>query len=367
MNLSKPYDYLIVGSGLFGSVFAFKAHQKGKKCLIIDKRNHLGGNVYCENNEGLITHKYGAHIFHTNDEKIWNFVNQFTTFLPYIHQVKVNINQQIYSFPFNINTLKQWYKENDEKKVLEIFNSRKITKHRYENLEELALSEVGKDLYENFIKGYTEKQWNKACKDLPMSILKRIPVRTNDNENYFEDKFQGMPVNGYNELVNNLTKGIEIKLNIDFFTNKNFWESQAEKIIFTGCIDELFEYEFGKLDYRSLKFENEWKNQEKFQAVAVVNYPEKDYEFTRIIEHKHFHPVDINKTLITKEIPQEFNKYNEPFYPVVDSANIEKYRKYKEKAETQNNYILGGRLAEFKYYDMHQVIASALKKAENEL
>ncbi|MDP2175392.1 MAG: UDP-galactopyranose mutase [Bacteroidota bacterium] len=359
----KPYDYLIVGSGLFGSVFAYKMHQAGKKCLIIEKRNHPGGNVHNQTIDGIITHQYGAHIFHTNDEKIWQFVNQFATFRPYRHQVKVSINEKLYSFPINLKTLLEWYQTDDETLALKTFNSQISPKRQYQNLEEMALAELGEDLYKHFIKGYTEKQWNKPCNALPISIFKRLPLRQDHNEFYFDDKFQGIPEGGYNVIIDQLLNGIDLKLNTDFFENKSHWENQAETIVYTGCIDQLFDYQFGKLDYRSLRFENETIAAKEFQPYSVINYPSADIAYTRIIEHKHFHPSNLPHTVITKEFPQDYNSNNEPYYPIIDNENKKRYAEYLGMAKEQN-YILGGRLAEFKYYDMHQVIASALNQAE---
>ncbi len=360
---SKPYDFLLVGSGLFASVFAHEMTKKGKKCLVLERRNHLGGNVHNQTIDGIITHQYGAHIFHTNSLEIWNYVNQFVKFSNYKHQVKLFINQKLYSFPINHHTLKEWFKTQDLEQALSLFNEQRQPKNHYSNLEEMGISELGPAIFNHFIKEYTEKQWGKPCHELPSSILSRIPIRNNENEYYFEDEFQGIPTGGYNLLIEQLLKGVETKLNIDFLENRLFWEQQAQHIVFTGCIDELFDYQFGKLEYRSLKFETQRIEQAVFQAQSVVNYPSKQYDFTRIIEHKHFHPTELNHTIITKEYPQEYVKNTEAYYPIVDHKNKAIYQQYKDLA-ANSAYIFGGRLAEFKYYDMHQVIASALNKVK---
>jgi UDP-galactopyranose mutase len=363
---SKEYDYIVVGSGLFGSVFAHEMHIRGKKCLVIEKRNHVGGNVHNTLNDGIITHEYGAHIFHTNSEKIWKYINQFSEFRPYIHQVKVNINHQLYSFPININTMMEWFHINDGDQALSYFLNQRKTQNQYSNLEEMGLGELGESLYENFIKSYTEKQWSKPCNTLPTQILSRLPIRFNYDENYFEDKYQGIPINGYNPIIEKLLYGIEVKINTNFFTHKKEWEEKANQIIYTGCLDQLFDYEFGKLEYRSLKFEHERVEKTYFQEHSVINYPSANKAYTRIIEHKHFHPINLKHTIITKEIPQNYTIDKEPYYPIVDEENKKRALKYTEKAK-KSSYLLGGRLAEFKYYDMHQVIASALHLADQQL
>lgn len=361
--MKKPFDFLIVGSGLFGSVFAHQMQNAGKSCMVIDKRNHLGGNVRNQTVEQIITHQYGAHIFHTNNLEVWQFINRFASFHNYKHQVKLMIDNKLFSFPINVNTLQEWYQIADEQAAIQHFNAQKHQKRQYNNLEEMAIGEMGAEIYTHFIKDYTEKQWNKDCVHLPCSILARIPIRMNKNEDYFEDKYQGIPVGGYNPIIDQLLQGILTKTDTDFFENRAYWETQAEQIVYTGCIDELFDYRFGALEYRSLRFENEVIDKPLFQPHAVVNYPSKQYDFTRIIEHKHFHPSDVKHTVITKEYPQDFNPKNEPYYPIVDLKNKATYQQYALFAK-ENNYILGGRLAEFQYYDMHQVIASALAKSK---
>jgi UDP-galactopyranose mutase len=350
--MDKKFDYLIVGAGLFGSVFAHEARKKGKKCLVIDKRNHLGGNVYCEKIEGINVHKYGAHIFHTNDKKIWDYVNNLVEFNRYTNSPIANYNGEYYNLPFNMNTFyKLWGVKTPEEaknKIQEQIKDVKITKPK--NLEEQALSLVGKDIYFKLIKGYTEKQWGRKATELPAFIIKRIPIRYTYDNNYFHDKYQGIPIGGYNKLVEALLDGIETITEIDYFENKELWNSK-----------------FGKLNYRSLKFENEILETDNFQGNAVVNYTDFETPYTRILEHKHFEFGNQKKTVVTKEYPQEWEEGKEPYYPVNDSLNNDLYNKYKELSKKETNVIFGGRLAEYKYYDMHQVIASALKKSEVEL
>jgi UDP-galactopyranose mutase len=362
------YDYLIVGAGLFGAVFAHEMTKKNKKCLVIDKRNHLGGNVFCENIEGINVHKYGAHIFHTNDKKIWDYVNSFVEFNRYTNAPLANYKGDLFNLPFNMNTFYQLWKvktpEEAKAKIAEQISEFKIKKPK--NLEEQALSLVGRDIYEKFIKGYTEKQWGRKATELPAFIIKRIPIRFNFDNNYFNDKYQGIPIGGYNKLINALLKGIETKTNIDFFKEKESLEKIANKIVFTGKIDEYFDYKYGKLEYRSLQFEQQVLETPNYQGNAVVNYTEVEIPFTRVIEHKHFEFGTQEKTIITKEFPKEWEKGDEPYYPVNDDKNSELYLKYKQITSNIDNVIFGGRLAEYKYYDMHQVIASALTKVKQE-
>lgn len=364
----KKYDYLIVGSGLFGSVFAHEATKRGKKCLVIDKRNHIGGNVFCENIEGINVHKYGAHIFHTNDKNIWDYVNQFAEFNNYINSPLSFSKGKLYNLPFNMNTFYQLWnlsKPEDVKRKIE----QQIREYGFENpknLEEQALSLVGKDIYETLIKEYTEKQWGRKASELPAFIIKRLPVRFTFDNNYFNDKYQGIPIGGYNKIINGLLKNIETQVETDFFENRNYFESIADKIIFTGKIDAFFDYRFGKLEYRSLKFETETINSDNFQGNAVVNYNDSDVPYTRIIEHKHFEFGKQEKTVITKEYPENWTEEKEPYYPVNDDKNNTIYQEYKKLSEKIPNVIFGGRLAEYKYYDMHQIIASALTSVKKE-
>jgi UDP-galactopyranose mutase len=364
----KKYDYLVVGSGLFGSVFAHEASKLGKKVLVLEKRDHPGGNIYCENIEGINVHKYGAHIFHTNDDNIWEYVNQFVKFNSFINSPMACFEGEIYNLPFNMNTFsKMWNiktpSEARERIKSEIENSG-IKKPS--NLEEQAISLVGTTIYEKLIKGYTEKQWGRSCKDLPPFIIKRLPVRFTYDNNYFNDKYQGIPIGGYNKLIDGLLEGVEVKLSTDYMVNRKKWDALATKIVFTGKIDEFYGYVYGKLNYHSLRFETVVKQDSNYQGVAVVNYTERNVPHTRILEHKHFEFVKSPSTVITYEYPEEWQEGSEPYYPVNDDTNMDMYRKYKKMAESETGVIFGGRLAEYKYYDMHQVIASALNRIKKE-
>jgi UDP-galactopyranose mutase len=362
--MKKKYDYIIVGAGLFGSVFAHEVTKKGYSCLVIDRRNHLGGNVYCEKIEDINVHKYGAHIFHTNDKKIWDYVNSFVEFNRYTNSPIANYKGDLFNLPFNMNTFyKLWgvTKPEEAKKIIEDQVKKSgITKPK--NLEEQAISLVGTDIYHKLIKGYTEKQWGRKAKDLPSFIIKRLPVRFTFDNNYFNDKYQGIPIGGYNKLIDALLKGIDTKTGVDFFENKQKLMDSAENVVFTGKIDEFFNYEFGKLEYRSLNFINEVLDSPNYQGNAVVNYTDSETDFTRIIEHKHFEFGNQPKTVITKEFSIESKASSEPYYPVNDEKNSLIFNKYKKLSNKNNKIIFGGRLAEYKYYDMHQVIASALTK-----
>ncbi|UKT63876.1 UDP-galactopyranose mutase [Pedobacter mucosus] len=367
MDYNKQYDYLIVGSGLFGAVFAHEAHKLGKKCLVIDKRNHSGGNIYCENIEGINVHRYGAHIFHTNDKTIWDYVNSFVEFNRYINSPVAIYKDELFNLPFNMNTFYQLWKvktpaEAKEKIQEEIGN---LNLENPSNLEEQALSLVGKDIYEKLIKGYTEKQWGRSATELPSFIINRLPVRFTYDNNYFSDKYQGIPIGGYNKLTEGLLKDIEVRLEVNYFDNREEWDAMADQVIFTGKIDEYYNYEFGQLEYRSLKFEDEIKDTDNFQGNAVVNYTERDIPYTRIIEHKHFEFGTQPKTVITKEYPLEWTSEKEPYYPINDKKNTEVFKKYQALAQQETGVIFGGRLAEYRYYDMHQIIGSALKKASD--
>jgi UDP-galactopyranose mutase len=365
--MQKKYDYLIVGSGLFGSTFAHEATKKGKKCLIIDKRNHIAGNCYSENIDGINIHKYGPHIFHTNDKKIWEWIQQFGEFNNYKHSPKVNYNGKIYSFPINLLTLQQLWGVSTPEEAKTKLNEVKMNIPSPKNLEEWVLSEVGREIYEIFIKGYTSKQWNKDPKDLPISIIKRLPIRINFNDNYFFDKYQGIPTCGYTKLFENMTKGIETKLNIDYFNDREMWDSVANKVVFTGKIDEFFNYRFGELEYRSLNFVEEKLSTEDYQGCSIVNYTDHKIPYTRITEHKHFDSSKSDVTWITKEYPKDYKKGGDPYYPINNSENNKKYEKYKELSKDLPNVIFGGRLSEYKYYDMHQIIASAINKLNKDL
>lgn len=361
------YDYLIVGSGLFGAVFAHEATKKGKKCLVIDKRNHAGGNVFCEKIEDINVHKYGAHIFHTNDKAIWDYVNQFVEFNRYTNSPVAFYKDEVYNLPFNMNTFHQlWGVKTPEEAKIKIEEQVKASGIiNPKNLEEQAISLVGIDIYEKLIKGYTEKQWGRKATELPAFIIKRLPVRFTYDNNYFNDKYQGIPIGGYNKLINGLLEGIEVKLNVDFFEDREYYTQLANKIVFTGKIDEYYNNQFGTLEYRSLKFDTQVIEKENFQGNAVVNYTERDVPYTRIIEHKHFEFGIQKKTVITYEYPDEWSIGKESYYPVNDDKNNAVYNKYKDLSEKDTNVIFGGRLAEYKYYDMHQIIASALYKFKN--
>ena len=364
----KTYDYLIVGSGLFGSTFARQATLKGKKCLVIDKRPYTGGNVYCENVEGINIHKYGAHIFHTSNKIVWDFVNSIVAFNRYTNSPVACYKGKLYNLPFNMNTFYAlWGVKTPQEAKVKIEEQRKeagITTPR--NLEEQAISLVGKDIYEILIKGYTEKQWGRKCTELPSFIIKRLPVRFTFDNNYFNDIYQGIPIGGYNKLIEGLLQGIEVKCNTDFFDDRPYFETLAETIVFTGKIDEFYGYRFGKLEYRTLIFETELLNCDNYQGNAVVNYTEKDIPYTRIIEHKHFEFGAQSRTVISKEYPSEWVEGAEAFYPVNDEKNNNLYQTYQKIENGEKNVIFGGRLAEYKYYDMDQVIEKSLYAAHYE-
>jgi len=359
----EKYDFLIVGSGLFGSVFAHEATKSGSKCLIIEKRKHYAGNLYNENIDGINIHVYGPHIFHTNDEYIWKYVNQFVSFNRFTYSPIAIYKNEVYNLPFNMNTFNKLWGVRLPKEAMDI-----ITKQKQEskisnpkNLEEQAISLVGIDIYEKLIKGYTEKQWGKKAVDLPNFIIKRLPVRFTYDNNYFNDQYQGIPNGGYNKLIEALIQNIEIKLNVDYFTDRQYWNSIATKIVYTGPIDQFYDYNFGKLEYRSLRFENERLEVNNFQGNAGVNYTDFDIPYTRIVEHKHFEFGNQPHTIITREYPMKWSNGSEPYYPINDNINNKIYSMYKKLADHEKNIIFGGRLAEYKYYDMHQIIASALK------
>lgn len=371
--MAKPYDYLIVGSGLFGATFAHLAKKQGKKCLVIDKRPHLGGNVYCENIEGINVHKYGAHIFHTNNKQVWDFVNSIVEFNRYTNCPVANYQGKLYNLPFNMNTFYQmWGVTTPEQAQAKIEEQKAeaVSKQNGRdpaNLEEQALTLVGKDIYEKLIKGYTEKQWGRKCTELPAFIIRRLPVRLVFDNNYFNDKYQGIPIGGYNKLIEGLLVGIETKTQADFFENREYWESVADKIVFTGKIDEFYDYRFGKLEYRTVRFEEEIHDTPNYQGNAVVNYTEREVPYTRVIEHKHFEMFGTEiaqcpKTVISKEYSTEWTEGMEPYYPVNDERNNQLYQQYKELADKESNVIFGGRLAEYKYYDMAPIIEQVMKK-----
>lgn len=364
----KKYDYLVVGAGLFGATFAYEANKRGKKCLVIDKRDHIGGNIYCKKIEDINVHQYGAHIFHTSNKKIWDYVNSFVEFNRYTNSPIANYKGEIYNLPFNMNTFnKLWGVVTPEAAKTKIEEQRLASGIvNPKNLEEQAISLVGTDIYTKLIKGYTEKQWGRSATELPSFIIKRLPVRFTYDNNYFNDKYQGIPEGGYNIIIEKMLKGIDVKLSVDFFKNRDELISLAEKVVFTGMIDEFYNYELGTLEYRSLKFEHEVLECENYQGVAVVNYTEREIPYTRVIEHKHFEYGTGDKTVITKEYPADWKIGDEPYYPVNNDKNNELFERYKELASKEKNVIFGGRLGNYKYYDMHQVIEAALESVEKE-
>ena len=388
----KKYDYLIVGSGLFGATFAHLAHKQGKTCLVIDKRPHLGGNIYCENIEGINVHKYGAHIFHTSNKEVWDFVNAIVEFNRYTNSPVANYKGKLYNLPFNMNTFYQMWgvttpeeaqAKIDEQKAEAVAKMKADGVSEPRNLEEQAQVLIGKDIYERLIKGYTEQQWGRKCTDLPASIIKRLPVRLVFDNNYFNDKYQGIPVGGYNKLIDGLLEGIDTMTSVDFFADniqklaenkeasqkagliKDCWQEIAEKLVFTGKIDQFYDYQFGKLNYRTVRFEQEIIDCPNYQGNAVVNYTEQEVPYTRVIEHKHFEMFGAEvyncpKTVISKEYSTEWKDGMEPYYPVNDKENSELYAQYKNLADQEKDVIFGGRLAEYKYYDMAPIIEKAL-------
>jgi UDP-galactopyranose mutase len=365
----KHYDFLIVGAGLYGAVFAHEATKQGKKCLVIDKRNHTGGNVFCENVSGINVHKYGAHIFHTDDKRIWDYVNSFAEFNRYTNSPVANYKGKLYNLPFNMNTFYQLWNVITPAEAIEKIRSQIAELNIIEptNLEEQALSLVGTDIYEKLIKGYTEKQWGRPATSLPAFIIKRLPIRFTFDNNYFKDRYQGIPIGGYNELIKGMLKNVEITLNVDYFSDREYFNGLADKIVFTGKIDQFYDYRFGRLEYRSLRFEHEHLNMENYQGNAVINYTEGEVPFTRIIEHKHFEFGTQASTVITREFSEEWTENKEPYYPINDQKNSNIYKEYSNLTDSEENVIFGGRLAEYRYYDMHQVIASALKKSKTVL
>lgn len=365
------YNYLIVGSGLFGSVFAYRARQAGKKCLVIDRRSHAGGNVYCENIEGINVHKYGAHIFHTSNKEVWDFVNSIVEFNRYTNSPVANYKGKLYNLPFNMNTFHQmWGVKTPEEAGRKLESQRAEVKKRLagrepQNLEEQAQLLIGKDIYEALIKGYTEKQWGRSCTELPPFIISRLPVRMVFDNNYFNDKYQGIPVGGYNKLIDGLLDGVEVRLNCDFFKQREELCSIADKIVYTGPLDEYFNYKYGKLQYRTVSFETTVEDTPNYQGNAVVNYTEREVPFTRIIEHKHFEMFgqevyDCPKTVISKEYSTEWMQGMEPYYPVNDDRNNVLADKYRHLASQEKNVIFGGRLADYRYYDMAPTVEAAL-------
>ena len=363
------YDYLIVGSGLFGSIFAYEANKRGKKCLVIDKRSHVGGNIYTENNNGINVHKYGAHIFHTSNKSVWEYINQFTEFNRYTNSPVARYKDELYNMPFNMNTFnKLWGVVTPKEAEAKIEQERKeagITNPQ--NLEEQAISLVGRTIYEKLVKGYTEKQWGRKAIELPSFIIKRLPVRLMYDNNYFNDIYQGIPIGGYTAIIEKMLEGIEVKLNYDYFDHRDELNNIANKIIFTGPIDKFYDYKFGELEYRSLKFETEELDVDNYQGNAVVNYTEYEIPYTRIIEHKHFEFGKQPVTVISREYSSEWHKGDEPYYPINNERNNELYQRYRELADKEKRVIFGGRLGGYKYYDMDKVIKAALEMCSEEL
>ena len=371
---TKKYDYLIVGSGLFGSTFAYRAKQMDKRLLVIDKRPHLGGNIYCENIEGINVHKYGAHIFHTSNKQVWEFVNSIVEFNRYTNSPIANYRGKQYNLPFNMNTFYQMWgvltpeeakAKIEEQKAEAVAAMKAAGVSEPRNLEEQALMLIGKDIYEALIKGYTEKQWGRKCTELPAFIIKRLPVRFIHDNNYFNDKYQGIPIGGYNKLIDGLLEGVETKTNTDFFADRQYWESVADKIVYTGAIDEYFDYKLGKLEWRTVSFEEEILDTPNYQGNAVMNYTEAEVPYTRIIEHKHFEMFgqevyDCPKTVISREYSTEYKDGMEPYYTVNDERNNALADQYRELAAQEKNVIFGGRLAEYKYYDMAPIVEKVL-------
>jgi UDP-galactopyranose mutase len=363
----KKYDFLIVGAGLFGAVFAHEAHKKGKRCLVIDRRKHAGGNCYCENIEGINVHMYGAHIFHTNDDRIWQYVNSFVTFNRYVNSPLALYKGELYNLPFNMNTFYQLWgvktPEEAKAKIEEQKEGLNIKEPR--NLEEEALSLFGRDIYEKLIKGYTEKQWGRKASDLPAFIIRRLPLRFTYDNNYYSDRHQGIPIGGYNKLTEGLLKNIVVRTGVDFFSDRYELEQLADRTVFTGQIDEYYHFRFGSLEYRSLRFEHQHLEIPDYQGNAVVNYMEAEIPYTRIVEHKHLESGTQEHTVITREYPLEWKPGLEPYYPVNDDRNMKLFKQYRELADVEENTLFGGRLAEYRYYDMHQVIGAALNTTKS--
>ncbi len=359
----KKYDYIVVGSGLYGATFSYLAKKKNKKVLIIEKRNHIGGNIYTEEIDGINVHKYGAHIFHTSNKDVWDFINQFVPFNDYVNQVLANYKGKIYHLPFNMNTFFDMWgviEPNEAKKIIDEQVKKENIKE-IKNLEDQALSLVGRDIYETLIKGYTEKQWGKPCDQLPSFIIKRLPLRFEFNNNYFNDTYQGIPIGGYTLLINKMLEGIDVILNEDFLQNKEKYLRIAKKIVYTGAIDEYFDYSLGELEYRSLRFEEIKMNKEYYQNNAVINYTDKETPFTRIIEHKYFENIVSSSTIITKEYPDTYSKGKERYYPINDEKNNNLYNEYLKLAKKEKHVIFGGRLGNYKYYDMDDTILKAME------
>lgn len=361
----KPYDFLIVGSGLFGAVFANEAKKRGKKCLVLEKRDHIGGNIYCESIEGITVHKYGAHIFHTSIRRVWDYVTSLCEFNRYTNSPIANFKGEIYNMPFNMNTFsKLWGISTPEEAKKIIARQSSAIKGEPQNLEEQAISLVGEDIYRKLVKGYTEKQWGRDCKELPAFIIKRLPVRYTYDNNYFNDLYQGIPIGGYNVLTEKLLEGVEVITGVDYNSDREKYNAMADKVLYTGTLDSFYDYSLGKLEYRSLRFETQVIDCDNYQGVAVVNYTDRETPYTRVIEHKHFEYGTQDKTVITKEYPAKWEEGMEAYYPVNDEKNQSLFMQYKALSEKEKDVIFGGRLAEYKYYDMDKVIESALNKVD---
>ncbi|MFF2889162.1 UDP-galactopyranose mutase [Paenibacillus sp. NPDC057967] len=363
--MSVKYDFLIVGTGLYGAVFAHQANEAGKTCLIIDKRSHIAGNIYTEKVEDIHVHRYGAHIFHTANQEVWKFVNRFADFNRYTNSPLANYDGEIYNLPFNMNTFNKLWgvtTPDEAKKIIEQQREKSYVENP-QNLEEQAISLVGNEIYEKLIRGYTEKQWGRPCTELPAFIIRRLPVRFTYDNNYFDDPYQGIPVGGYTAMVERMIDGIEVKLDTDYLENKTYWDSLADKVVYTGPVDAYFDYCFGVLEYRSLRFETEVLNTDNYQGNAVVNFTDRETPYTRIIEHKHFDFGNQDKTIITREYSVEWKLGDEPYYPINDEKNNAQYERYKTLAEQENSVIFGGRLGEYKYYNMDKIVETALRKA----
>ena len=363
--MREHYDFLVVGSGLFGSVFSHEAIKRGKSVLVVEKRDHIGGNIYTENRDGINIHRYGAHIFHTAKKEIWDYINQFASFNNFVNSPIANYKGEIYNLPYNMNTFSRMWNISTPEEAEEIIaKQRQEIKGEPKNLEEQAISLVGRDVYEKLIKGYTEKQWGRDSKDLPASIIKRVPVRFTYDNNYFNDFYQGIPIGGYTQIIEKLLEGADVVLSTDYNKDHSHWNSLADKVLYTGCLDEYFNYSLGHLQYRSEIFEEIRLEKKDMQGVAVVNYTDRETPWTRIIEHKHFEKSQSDVTWISREYPVDYTKTGEPYYPINDHENMELYAKYRKLAENDKNLILGGRLAEYAYYDMDKTVLAALNKVE---
>lgn len=363
------YDYLIVGAGLFGSIFAYEAHKRGKKVLVIEKREHIGGNIYTKKVENINVHYYGAHIFHTSDQEVWDYMRQFTEFNNFVNSPIANYKGEIYNLPFNMNTFSRMWNiitPTEAKKIIDEQIKKEYVEHP-SNLREQAINLVGRDIYEKLIEGYTEKQWGRPCEELPPFIIKRLPVRFTYNNNYFNDRYQGIPIGGYTQIIEKMLEGIEVRVNENYLAKREYFDGLAKKVIYTGPIDEFYNYRFGPLEYRSLRFEHELLDIPNYQGNAVVNYTDRETPFTRIIEHKHFEGSESEKTFVTREYSSEWKVGDEPFYPINNEENQKKYLQYFELSKNNTRYLFYGRLAEYKYYDMHVIVRKALDVVKVEL